>query len=178
MRSKESMVIVWAPCLGSTSRVTLSSFSHDNVSTIKCNLCLMTVISSLVRCMSQPGCVVAGHTVTQAGQLHREPQVYLQSLAAAASKNSPLTCPPPSTPPNTNRRIVMWARLLRSHVTPIVPVQRPFTVFRCDREEFVRALPLQNVLQQYFLTYSSFPLHYSGDILSLFDRVIWKSLIR
>lgn len=137
MRTKESMVMVWAFCLGSSSRVTLSLFSHDMFQRLSDSYAQCAVISSLVRCTSQPRCVV-----TQAGQLHREPQVYLQSLAAAAaSKNSPLTCPPPSLPPDTNRRIVMWARLLRSHVTPIVPVQRPFTVFRCDREEFVRALP-------------------------------------
>lgn len=132
------------------------------------------VISSLARCMSQPGCVVAGHTVTQAGQLHREPQVYLQSLAAAAaSKNSPLTCPPP------HRRIVMWARLLRSHVTPIVPVQRPFTVFRCDREEFVRALPFTKCSTAIFpdvLEFSFALLRWYH--LSLFDHVICKSLIR
>lgn len=95
------------------------------------------------------------------------------------AKTRPSPVRPPSSPPDTNRRIVMWARLLRSHVTPIVPVQRPFTVFRCDREEFVRALPFTKCSTAIFPDVLQFSFALSRWYhLSLFDHVICKSLIR
>lgn len=132
------------------------------------------VISSLARCMRQPGCVV-----TQAWQLHytenrKSTFSLLRRRRPAKTRPSPVRPPPPP-----HRRIVMWARLLRSHVTPIVPVQRPFTVFRCDREEFVRALPFTKCSTAIFpdvLEFSFALLQWYQ--LSLCDHVICKSLIR
>lgn len=164
------MVIVWALCLGSTCLVTLSLFSRDNVSTIKCKLCLMCgyfftcTLHESVRMCGDSGRTATPRTAS------------LPSVSCGGGGQQKLAPHLSAPPPHC---IVMWARLLRSHVTPIVPVQRPFTVFRCDREEFVRALPFTKCSTAIFpdtLQFSFALLRWYH--LSLFDHVICKSLIR
>lgn len=166
-RAKERVVFIWAPSAQLWVTWTLSSQKH--VSKVQWKLTTSLIEVGCLECYlfcSSSRCVcyvfICTRCMSQRGRDSSTPRTTsVQYKTSSPLRRRTAKTRPTPVRPTTNRRIVMWACLLRSLVTPIVPIQRPYTAFTCAREEFICTTPC---LREYFLTHLSYHVHYCFSI--------------